>query len=48
MKVNCQEHPQSMELLGLEPRLKKGAADPKERQDIEERIRELERDLKLD
>jgi hypothetical protein len=37
-----------LELLVLKPRLKKGVADPKERQDIEERIRELERDLKLD
>jgi hypothetical protein len=47
VKVNCQDHPQSMELLGLKLKLKKGVADPKERQDIEERIRELERDLKL-
>lgn len=48
MEVNCQDHPQSMELLRVKRRLKKGVADPKERQDIEERIRELERDLKLD
>jgi len=48
MEVNRQDHPQSMELLRVKRRLKKSVADPKERQDIKERIRELERDLKLD
>lgn len=48
MKVNCQEHRRSMELLGLKLRLEKGVPDPKERAEIEERIRALETDLKLD
>jgi len=48
MTVNCQDHRQSMELIGLKMQLERGVKDPKERQDIEERIRELEKDLKLD
>ena len=48
MKVNCQEHRKSMELLGLKLRLKEGISDQEERNDIEKRIRILERDLKLD
>lgn len=48
MNVNCQEHRKSMELLGLKLRLKEGIADQEERNDIEKRIRILERDLKLD
>jgi hypothetical protein len=48
MKVNCQDHRRSMELLGLKLRLKKGVADPKEREVMEKRIRELEKELKLD
>jgi len=48
MKVNCQDHRQSMELLGLKLRLKKGVGDPKEREEIEKRVQELEKDLKLD
>ena len=48
MNVNCQEHRKSMELLGLKLRLKEGIADREERDDIEERIRILEKDLKLD
>jgi len=48
MKVNCQEHRQSMELLGLKLRLEQGLTDPKERDDIEKRIQALEKDLKLD
>jgi len=37
-----------MELIGLKLRLKKSISDQKERNDIEKRIRILERDLKLD
>ena len=48
MKVNCQDHRQSMELLGLKLRLEKGVSDPKERGEIEQRIRVLEKDLELD
>jgi hypothetical protein len=48
MKVNCQDHRRSMELLGLKLRLEKGVIDPKERDEIEKRIRALEKDLKLD
>lgn len=48
MKVNCQDHRRSMELLGLKLRLEKGIPDPKERDEIKARIRELEKDLKLD
>jgi hypothetical protein len=48
MKVNCREHRRSMELLGLKLRLEKGTIDPKERDEIEKRIRALEKDLKLD
>jgi len=48
MKVNCQEHRQSMELLGLKLRLEQGLIDPEERDEIEKRIRALEKDLKLD
>jgi hypothetical protein len=37
-----------MELIGLKLRLKKSISDQEERNDIEKRIRILERDLKLD
>jgi hypothetical protein len=37
-----------MELLGLKLRLEKDLMDPKEREEIEKRIRTLEKDLKLD
>jgi len=47
MKVNCQEYSKSMQLLGLKLRLKKGITDPKEKMEIEERIKFLEQKLKL-
>lgn len=47
MKVNCQEYRKSMELLGLKLRLKKGISDLKEQQEINKRIRILEKELKL-
>ena len=47
MKVNCQEYSKSMELLGLKLRLKKGITDPKERKEIEKRVKILEEKLKL-
>ena len=48
MRVNCVEHRKSMELLGLKVRLKQGISDPEERKSVEERIRELEKELKMD
>jgi hypothetical protein len=48
MKVNCEDHRRSMELLGLKLRLEKEVMDPKERDEIKKRIRALEKDLKLD
>ena len=47
MKVNCQEYSKSMELLGLQLRLKKGITDTKERKEIEKRIKILEEKLNL-
>ncbi len=48
MQISCAEHRKSMELLGLKMRLKEGISDPWERENVEERIRELERELKMD
>lgn len=48
MKVNCQDHRKSMELLGLQTRIKEGISDPKEKLEVEKRIRALEKELKLD
>jgi hypothetical protein len=48
MKVNCQDHRKSMELLGLQVRLKNGVENEKEQKEIEKRIRALEKELKMD
>jgi len=48
MKVNCQEHSKSMELLSLKMKLEKGISDPEERQEIKKRIASLEKELKID
>jgi hypothetical protein len=48
MQISCVEHRKSMELLGLKVRLKEGISDPEERESVEERIRELEEELKMD
>ena len=45
MKVNCTDHRKSMELLGLQLRLKEGISDPRERKQVEERVEILEREL---
>jgi hypothetical protein len=37
-----------MELLGLRKKLKKGISDPKELNEVKERIRSLEKELGLD
>jgi hypothetical protein len=48
MKVNCQDHRKSMELLGLQVRLRNGIGDEKEQKEVEKRIRDLEKELKMD
>jgi ribosomal protein L30/L7E len=48
MKVDCQEHRKTMELLSLRKRQKEGITDPKELKEVKERIRTLERELRLD
>ncbi|MEJ2025216.1 MAG: hypothetical protein P8Y00_09420 [Deltaproteobacteria bacterium] len=48
MQISCAEHRKSMELLGLKIRLKEGRCDSEERKTIEERIEELEKELKMD
>ncbi|MBW1910586.1 MAG: hypothetical protein JRJ11_13770 [Deltaproteobacteria bacterium] len=48
MKVNCQDHRKSMELLSLKLRLKKGVSNPEEQKNVKKRIRALERELSMD
>jgi len=48
MTVDCRDHRESLELLALRLRLKKGIVDPKERKEVEERITVLEKALKVD
>ena len=48
MNVNCQDHRKSMELLGLQMRIKEGISDPKEKKEVERRIEALEKELKMD
>lgn len=48
MKIDCQEYRISMELLALRKKLGKGISDPRELEDIKERIRVLERELEID
>ena len=48
MKVNCQDHRKSMELLSLQMRLKNDIGDEKEQKEVEKRIRDLEKELKMD
>ena len=47
MKVNCQDHRNTMELLALKIKLEKGVSDPIERNMIEKRIKALEESLQL-
>ena len=47
MKVNCQQHRESLELLSLKTKLEKGIHDPEELKKVKERIRILEEDLKM-
>lgn len=48
MQIGCADHRKSMELLGLKIRLRNGISDPVERRSVEEKIRELEKELKMD
>jgi len=48
MKINCGQYRQTMELLGLKQRIEKEDLEPRERQEIEKRIKELETELDLD
>jgi hypothetical protein len=48
MKTDCQAHRRSMELLGLKVRLEQGISDPGEKEEVEDMIRELEKELQMD
>ena len=48
MAINCSEHRSSMELLALRLRLKKKITSKEEQEQIEQRIRELKKELALD
>ena len=48
MKINCQEHRKTMELLALRKTLEEGISDPKELNEVKKRIRTLEKELGLD
>jgi len=47
MKINCGEYRQTMELLALKQRIEREDLEPRERQEIEKRIKELETELDL-
>ena len=48
MKVNCNQHSKSMELLNLKVRLEKGISDQQEKELVLKRIKVLESELELD
>ena len=48
MRGGCREHRKWMELLGLQLQLKNGEHDPKTKTEIENRIKDLEKELELD
>jgi len=48
MKINCQEHRKTMELLSLKKALKESISDTKKLDEIKKRIRTLEKELGLD
>lgn len=48
MEVNCMQYRKSQELLALKIRLEKGIPDSKDKEDVEGRIRILEKELDLD
>jgi len=47
MKVNCNDHGKTMELLALRVKLEKGISDPVELREVKERIEILEKELGL-
>ena len=48
LKVNCQDHRATMQLLSLKRKLEKGIADPEEEKEIKRMIQELETKLDLE
>ncbi|MBW1679764.1 MAG: hypothetical protein JRJ08_06450 [Deltaproteobacteria bacterium] len=48
MKIDCQQHRKTMELLSLRKKLERGISDPKEMREVKKRIKNLERELELD
>jgi hypothetical protein len=48
MKADCRNYSKFMELLSLKMRWEKDIPDPKEREEIQNRIEILERELGLD
>ena len=48
MKADCREYSKSLELLSLRKKLGQGISDPKELEETENRVKVLERELKLD
>ena len=48
MQISCAEYSKTMDLLGLKVRLKEGISNPEERESVEERIRELEKELNME
>ncbi len=47
MPVSCNEYRESQQLLVLRKRLAEGKLDPKEREELEELVRRLEKKLGL-
>jgi hypothetical protein len=48
MKINCQEHRKTLELLALRKKLEEDISDQKELNEVKERIRAIEKELRLD
>ena len=48
MKPLCREYRKSMELLGLRLQLEKRPLNPKEREEIENRVKALEKELDME
>ncbi len=48
MRVNCQEHSKTMELLALKQKLTEEVEDKEARKELEKRIEALEKELGLD
>jgi hypothetical protein len=47
MVVNCRQHRKSLQLIKLQIKLRKGITDDREKEEVEKRIRALERELRL-